>query len=239
MGLAAGLLLVIVLVAIGGLCYLLVKRIGPFQTGSPASQYLGLDPVASTASSASTAALTPTAPAGAAASAPAAAAAPATPATPLYAVVQGIDMPVDLIAPDPSNPTVRSQPTYGPTGCQAICSSNNACKAASYNSQSQACSMMSNLTPTGIVQNSGTTLMFPVASLPAGATLPQTTYSGGAEILHVTVPLATGCTALCQALPNCTGMTHESIHGNCSVRATLSNSSTDQYSTSWLKNASL
>lgn len=231
MGFVTGTLGFALVAAIAGLCYLLANRRGPFQPGSFLSTVLGLDlayagaaPVPATASTPSPA------------NALSAAAASTTPTTPLYSTVNGIDMTGSDIPPDASRPGTIAQTTYGPTGCQAICSSDSRCKAGVYQPSTQLCWMKSAVTPSTLTPNADRVLLPQVTGTSAGASYTNMHFTTGIEALAIKTPTVGDCSSLCQGLPDsvCQGVTFDP-DGTCRVKSKASGLAAAGLYRSWLK----
>lgn len=231
MGFVTGTLGLALVAAIAGLCYLLANRKSPFQPGSFVSTALGLDLayVVSTAS-VSTPALTPTP-----TSTPTAASTSTAVATPLYSTVNGADMTNSDIPPDASRPGTIAQTTYGPTGCQAICSSDSRCKAGVYQPSTQLCWMKSAVTPGSIVSNADRVLMLQ-GTPGTGQTQANGQYHG-IDTISVKVPSASDCSSLCAGLPfaACQASVRDP-DGTCHIMSSASGSSLAQNYSSWVRN---
>lgn len=233
MGFLTGTLGFALVAAIAGLCYLLATRKGPFQPGSFLSSELGLDLAYVGTSSAPATASPTTATAGATTTATPA----ATPTTPLYSTVNGADMGGSDIPPDASQPGTLTQPTYGPTGCQAICSSNSKCKAAVYQPSTQLCWMKSAVLPGAVTANSDRVFM-PQGTPGTGQAHANGQYSG-ATLFDVRLPSAADCTSLCAGLPwsSCQASVY-APDGTCHIKNTTSGLTQATGYTSWGKNYS-
>ena len=224
--------------AVAGLCYLLNSRLSPFQPGSFMSGELGLDlayPTPTVTAAAVTPIASTTSPSAGAASSVTTGVNGSTAVAPLYSIVNGADMPGNDIPPDASNPSVFSQPTYAATGCQAICSSNNKCKAAVYQPSTQACYMKSAVVPTAVSSNADRVLM-PQGNPETGQVHANGSYSG-TPVVNVHLPSSGDCSSLCAALPysTCSATTY-GLDGTCHVLSNAGVMSIVQGVTSWAKN---
>ncbi len=238
MGIVSGLAGSALLAGIGLMCYLLTKRLGPFQPGSFLSSQLGLDQpyTASTTATTSSNTGTSTTTAGGAATATSTA---GNATTPLYLTVNGADMAGNDVPPDASKPSVTSQPTYAATGCQAICSSDSRCKAAVYQPSTQLCWMKSAVTPGGIASATDRTVLLPVTSVPTGTAYTNMQFSTGIEASKLSLPTLSDCTSLCQGLSrsDCQGVTYDPDK-TCHVKSMASGLGTNSLYNSWLKGSS-
>lgn len=234
MGIVSGFAGFALLAGIGLMCYLLSKRLGPFQPGSFLSSQLGLDQpytastTATTTSSTSTGTGTTTA--GGAATATTTA---ANATTPLYSTVNGLDMVGSDVPPDASKPAVFSQPTYAATGCQAICSSDSRCKAAVYQPSTQLCWMKSGVTTSALAPNADRVFM-PQGAPATGQDHTSTSYTGPDAVV-VSLPTSGDCSALCASLPFAT--CQASVYGpdtTCRIKNSASGPVLDQKYTSWM-----
>lgn len=230
MGFVTGTLGFALVAAIVGLCYLLANRRGPFQPGSFLSTALGLD----LAYAGSTASASTPAPASTPTSTPTAASTSTAVATPLYSTVNGADMTGSDIPPDASHPGTIAQTTYGPTGCQAICSSDSRCKAAVYQPSTQLCWMKSAVTPGSLVSNADRVFM-PQGTPGTGQVKGNGRYAG-IDTVSLKVPSATDCSSLCGGLSMeaCQASVRDP-DGTCHIMSSASGLTLAQNYSSWLR----
>lgn len=138
----------------------------------------------------------------------------------------GSDIPVNGAG------SAASQSTYGPTGCQAICSSNNKCQAAVYSPSTQQCWMKPAVNVGGIVSAADRVLM--PQGKPASGNPHSSMRYDGPNALSLSLPSAGDCSSLCASLPF--SVCQASVYGpstTCSIKSNASNLTLDQNYTSW------